>query len=129
MSDFNVQIGKRIAIARIANGLSQNAMAKKLNISQQVLSGYELGRNSPPLETFVKICTCLDAPVSWFIQSIKQYGSIISEEEVELLSELKKFSDVGPLLEFIKACKIRQSNGKKRRILPKSVSVKYSRKD
>lgn len=129
MSDFNVQIGKRITTARTANGLSQKAMAEKLNISQQLLSVYEQGKSSLPLETFVKICTCLDAPFSWFVRSVKQYGSVVSEEEIELLGELKKISEVGPLLAFIKACKIKQSNGKKRRILSKSVSVKYSRKD
>lgn len=124
MSDFNTTIGKRISVARKANGLSQCALAKKLNISQQVLSGYESGKTSLPLEIFIKICICLDAPVSWFVQSIKQYGDIVSDEEIELLNELKKISDVGTLLNFIKHCIIKQSNVKKRRVLSKSISVK-----
>lgn len=124
MSDFNTLIGKKIVVARKANGLSQRSLAQKLKISQQVLSGYERGRTSLPLEVFINICISLDAPVSWFVQSIRQYGDIVSEEEIELLSELKKFSDVSALLDFIKRCFLQQSNVKKRRVLPKSVSLR-----
>lgn len=105
-------IGEKIVLARKAAGLSQRALAKKLNLSQQVLSGYERGISSIPLTSFIDICQILDAPISWFIPSIKQYGEIISREDIELLTEIKKRLNTKELLNFIKTA-AKQSNVKK----------------
>ena len=119
MSNFSIKIGKKIALARKANRLSQRALAKKLGISQQVLSKYEVGTSPLPLEVFVNLCTLFDAPYSWFIDNVRQYGDIVSEEDIELLNEIKKFVAVNPLLSFIKGQSGKQNNDKKRRCLAK----------
>ena len=124
MASFNENIGKKIVLARQSAEISQHELAKRLSISQQVLSGYERGRTSVPLKTFVDICTSLNAPLSWFLPSVKQYGDIVGSDEIELLRELRKLADTTTLLEFVKHCLSKQSHGKTRRILPKKVSVR-----
>lgn len=123
MVDFNKDIGSKIVLARKAVGLSQRQLAHRLSISQQVLSGYECGKTSVSLKVFVDICSALDAPISWFLSSIKQYGDVIGSDEIELLNELKRFTDTSTLLNFIRQCNAKkQSNVKIRRCLPKKTS-------
>lgn len=116
--DFNKHIGEKIILLRTASGLTQRGFAKKLGVSQQVLSGYENGKNSMTLKTFVEICEKTDAPLSFFLPTVKQYGEVLKLEEVELLNELRKFANISTMLEFVRSCNIKQSNVKSRRCLP-----------
>lgn len=119
MDNFNKIIGEKIVLARKAAGFSQRELARRLSISQQVLSGYECGRTSISLKTFTDICTTLSAPLSWFLPTVKQYGDVIGSEEIELLRELKRFADTSTLLEFVRNCTERQSHVKTRRCITK----------
>lgn len=121
MTNFNKNIGNKIVLARKANDLSQRELAKKLDVSQQVLSGYECGRTSISLKSFVDLCEALNAPLSWFISSVKQYGDIIGSDEIELLRELRKLADTTTLLEFVKYCTSKQSNAKNGRCLSQKI--------
>lgn len=113
MSDLKKSIGEKIVIARKTKGLSQAALAKKVNIYQQALSAYERGQASISLALFLDICNVLEAPLSWFLPNVKQYGNIVEQEDIELLIKLREFTDTKPLLDFIKSIRFKQSNGKK----------------
>lgn len=54
------RFARRIANARIANELTQYALAQKLGMTQGGYAHLELGDNLPSLETFTKLCRILD---------------------------------------------------------------------
>ena len=108
---FKERLGKKITLLRNQQKLSQNKLAAKLNIRQQTLCAYEQGRVSISAETLVKICHVLDAPLSWFLPSVKQYGDVIKEEDIELLTELHRLADTQTLLAVART--LNQSHVKK----------------
>lgn len=124
MTEFSKNIGKKIIFARQEKGFSQNLLAQKIGISQQCLSGYERGIRPIPLNVFTNICSCLDAPLSWFLPDVKQYGVIISDEDVEFLREIRRFVPQKILMDFIKAINKKQSNGDNDRCFAKDCHPK-----
>ncbi len=112
--NFSENIGQKIITARRERRISQTELAKKLKITQQCLSGYERGLSQIPLKVFVAICAALDAPLAWFFPELRQFGEIISEEDINFLREIKKYATPEAVSEFIKTIAFKQSNGKKR---------------
>ena len=112
--DFSQNIGQKIIAARRERNISQTELAKKIKITQQCLSGYERGLTQIPLRVFVSICTTLDAPLAWFFPELRQFGEIISEEDISFLREIKKYSTPEAVSLFVKTIALKQSNGRKR---------------
>ena len=54
---------------RIEKGLSQDEVAKKLNISQQAYGRYELGKREPGLQTIMQLAEILDFSAGDFFNS------------------------------------------------------------
>ena len=105
MTDFKKTLGKRIVLARKAAHMSQQTLASKLSITQQALSAYERGVSHVSVKLLADICDILDAPYSFFLPNTKQYGNIISQEDIDLLNEIHRFIDSVPLIEFIRSCR------------------------
>ena len=114
MTDFKNTLGKKIVLARKAAAMSQRALAEKLGITQQALSGYERGKTHLTVKLLVDICDILDAPYSLFLPNTKPYGNIISQDDIDLLNELHRYIDSVPLIEFIRSVR-RKSNVTKSR--------------
>jgi len=49
------------------SGLTQVEIAKKINVSQQMISSYLCGRNLPALDTFANLCVILDVDPSYIL--------------------------------------------------------------
>ncbi len=54
------EIQKRLAEAIKQSGMSQTALAKKLGVSQSIISRYIKGNKMPALDTFANLCIILD---------------------------------------------------------------------
>ena len=54
------EIGARLRLARNAVGLSQAEVAAKMGIGQNLLSGYEMGKNVPRLNVLLKLANLLE---------------------------------------------------------------------
>ena len=48
-------VGRILKVLRTKAGLKQDVLAKKLNIDQTTLSGYEVGRRNIDFETTIKL--------------------------------------------------------------------------
>jgi len=59
--ETNVAVGKRIAALRKQQGLTQGQLAQKLELSQAVISSYEIGRTRPHPEVLLKLADILGA--------------------------------------------------------------------
>lgn len=77
--------GERIRTARLAKGLTQNALGEKCGIAEPTIRRYELGKLNPKPSTLQKIADALDLPLSFFqatppfedLTFLEQYKGVI----------------------------------------------------
>jgi transcriptional regulator with XRE-family HTH domain len=81
-----MKIGKAIQELRKQSGLSQAALARKVNITQAALSGIENG-NRPTDETMKKLCVALNVPES-LIYAMGMEKEDVPDEKKELYDSL-----------------------------------------
>ena len=55
-NDRKLEIGARLRTARILSRLSQQDAALQLQVTQQTVGSWEIGRTLPPLESVYEIC-------------------------------------------------------------------------
>lgn len=60
-------VGKNIKKFREQKGLTQDALAEKLNVTRQALSNWERGKTQPDIETLQKISEILEVSVEELI--------------------------------------------------------------
>lgn len=65
MKQFN---GNRLKQARLYNGLTVEELAKKINISAQAESQYEIGKIIPQFDKIIEFSKILNFPVQYFLQ-------------------------------------------------------------
>ncbi|MGI6402886.1 MAG: helix-turn-helix domain-containing protein [Oscillospiraceae bacterium] len=79
---------------RDAKNLTQLRLAMDLNVSQETISGYEIGKAVPPADMLVKLADALDTSVDYILgrTNIKSTlrASELSEQEAEMLTILRK---------------------------------------
>lgn len=90
MSAFN---GQNLKLARQYNGLTISELAKKIDISSQAESQYELGQTTPQFENLIKLSEVLHFPTSFFFQSSKITVKTGSSYFRSLMKTSKKYRD------------------------------------
>lgn len=81
-----MEIGKRIAILRKKNKMTQKELADKLFVSDKAISSWEAGRTEPSLELVVKLSEILDCRASYLL-----YGDVLKNDiETEIKIKLTK---------------------------------------
>ena len=89
MRDTDVHIGRRLRQARLARGLSQDVMGKKLGITYQQIQKYESGANRIGGSRLWDMCRLLDVPVGFFFEGLmnsEEADTTQDEEHTEILS-------------------------------------------
>ena len=85
---------ERLKQLREAKNLTQLRLAMELNVSQETISGYEIGKAVPPAEMLVKLADTLDTSVDYILgrTDIKSTlrASELSEQEAEILTILRR---------------------------------------
>lgn len=66
-------LSKRIRECRNDMGLSQNALAKELNVSQQTISGWEAGKSIPDMPMLITLCNFFGREVDSLLGQINDY--------------------------------------------------------
>jgi len=62
----DIELGCRIRLRRIEQGLSQNELARTLGVSFQQIQKYEMGRNRITANRLVQIAEALQTPMAFF---------------------------------------------------------------
>ncbi|WP_426578917.1 helix-turn-helix domain-containing protein [Bacillus altitudinis] len=76
--------GKRITTLRKKAGLTQEELAKKLNVTRSALSQYELGTREPNYDLLLKIADFFEVTVDYLIgRSDNPDYKIIDENKIE----------------------------------------------
>lgn len=68
---FNKEVGEILQNARNKKGYTQQRLSELSGISRANIAGYETGRQSVPLETFITFCDLLDLDVNTCLKGIK----------------------------------------------------------
>lgn len=64
---YKESVGERLKTARIKHSLTQEEVAKELNISRTVLSRYENGKLEPNLEILAKLIDLYEVSANWVL--------------------------------------------------------------
>lgn len=84
-------VGSRLKEMREKRGLTQKALAKRINKSTSAISGYESNVQTPPTDVLISISQALHVPFSYFVDlACENYysSSGFSAEEKEVLDLL-----------------------------------------
>lgn len=71
-----MNIGERIKEARLNTKMTQDDLAKELNVSRSTVANWESGRNNPDVESLIKIADILKVPIK---NLLKENGSILNK--------------------------------------------------
>lgn len=82
-------LGKRITSLRKQAGLTQEGLAKKLNITRSALSQYELGTREPNYDLLIKIADFFDVSIDFLIrgENKETQDKIFNEEARRILED------------------------------------------
>ena len=83
-------IGSRLKDIRLKRGLTQKALAKRINKSVSAISGYESNVQVPPTDVLVSISQVLHVPITFFVD----LSSEISYSAAGLSHEQREFLDL-----------------------------------
>lgn len=86
---------KRVKELRESKNLSQLNLGMKIEVAQETISGYEIGRAEPNLETLVKLANCLNTSVDYLLNrtDVKTFDTFnksdLSEAELNAIVLLR----------------------------------------
>ena len=78
---------KNLKALRIKNGISQQALAEKLGISQQSVNKYENHKIEPDISTLVAMADYFDVTVDYLIGRTTEDGKRLSKSDADELTE------------------------------------------
>ena len=91
-------IGAKIKAARVNRGLTQSALAEKVDMDEKQLSRLESGKHYPTLKTLLDIANILEMRLADFddIEELKtkEYYTLVEILKASSAEELKKFLKV-----------------------------------
>lgn len=93
------EIMERLKQLREAKNITQVSLGIKLGVSQETISGYEIGKAMPPADMLIKLADILDTSVDYILSRTddKRYNtpckSDLSDMEIELISNFRRLPD------------------------------------
>jgi len=92
--DFAIKLGKRIRELRKIRGISQLELAFDMDMSMNTISGIELGKISPKIDTLKKIALKLNVNIG----ELFEFSEILPQDKItrkkieEIANKLKPFN-------------------------------------
>jgi transcriptional regulator with XRE-family HTH domain len=86
----------RLKELRESKNMTQVRLSIELGVSQETISGYEIGKASPPADMLIKLADVLDTSVDYILGRTdnryfnKLNKSDLSEQELEVLLNFRK---------------------------------------
>ena len=68
--EFTMTISKNLRALRAANRLSQAELAKKINVSRNIIGRWESGESIPTIENIIKLTTLFEVTIDEFANSV-----------------------------------------------------------
>ncbi|KGL39580.1 hypothetical protein BMT55_16600 [Listeria newyorkensis] len=87
---MNVKYSDKIKHARQKKRLSQVELARLINVSQQAVASWEVGRTEPKSENFHALSRVLEQPISYFVDNEEEYRQLSFNKLYESLNASDK---------------------------------------
>lgn len=88
--DAGVNIGRRIASARIELGLSQEEFAERIGVNMYTLRAWEQGRHAPKYDALMKIAEKTSKPLEWLIVGSADKPELVDADMAGLLAQSRR---------------------------------------
>jgi len=96
-------IGDRLRAWRKENKLSAQKVADKTNVSQSIISYYELNKSPMPSDFLLALHEAYQIDLIWLLTGKQRDSSEFTEEEIELIEKFRKCTKEGKELIKINA--------------------------
>ena len=93
MGDYDIK--DRIRQLRIAHGMSQQALADKLGVTNVAVSQWERGVKQPKMEMREALCDLFNVNMEYLNGNWDKISRLLTEEEAELIDRKRDGSDAG----------------------------------
>ena len=71
--NFNMHLGSKLKLRRLALGLTQTKIAKAINVTFQQIQKYEKGTNGVSSIRLLQISNYLKVPINYFFEDYSEY--------------------------------------------------------
>ena len=83
-TNFNVHLGGKLRIRRLALGLTQTKVAQAINVTFQQIQKYEKGTNGISSLRIMQLSKFLKVPVIYFFEGFAEFDNIRNNENSSL---------------------------------------------
>lgn len=84
---IDLHVGKRLKKARLARGMSQERLAKAMNITFQQVQKYEKGLNRIGASRLWDLAQVLDLPIGYFYEGMSEETQGMSPRKINILKD------------------------------------------
>lgn len=96
------RVGVQLRTLRQSRDITQQQLAKHLDISFQQVQKYEKGQNRIAVATLIEICTFFKVPVTFFFDGLPEPMVANPVEEDPVFAEIRKFLASQEGIEFLR---------------------------
>ena len=79
---FNVHLGNKLKLRRLALGLTQTKVAKAINVTFQQIQKYEKGTNGVSSNRLMQLSEFLKVPIIYFFEDYKDFKDVSTGESL-----------------------------------------------
>ena len=79
--NFNIHLGKKLRMRRLALGLTQTKVAQAINVTFQQIQKYEKGTNGVSSSRLMQLSQFLKVSITYFYEEYKDYKAFNSETD------------------------------------------------
>lgn len=87
MNDAQKYIGNQIKEIRIQHKMSQADLARKLDLSDSIVSGYERGVRTPSMDVLIKLKNIFNVDISYFFNEEIEKNTRVTVDLTDLTTE------------------------------------------
>lgn len=95
------EIGKRISTLRKSKGITQEALAEKMDVSIQMISNLEQGKKAIRPENLIKLCNILEISTDYILKGQmcsdttlgEKFNSLSQEDKTIITSLIERLSN------------------------------------
>lgn len=88
---YMIYLGKKLKMARLRAGLTQEELAEKIGVSRGSIARYELGEMEPKLENLIALSEILDISTDYLLGLSKINQQLAAKLPDEAICALDKF--------------------------------------
>jgi transcriptional regulator with XRE-family HTH domain len=94
---IDVHVGKRLRLARLSAGLSQDELGHGIGVSFQAVQKYEQGENRLSASRLFRAAHLVEQPASFFFEGLDQMAStsnvaVLTPDELELVRDYRQIA-------------------------------------